>query len=476
MKSGSKREDLELQRTRELAEFIKSLDFTKLSSSVIQSTKYCILDSIGTTVAGSVTPASRIVRDVVAGESGKEGESAVIGSGMKVSCVDAALLNSTSAHSIEMDDFHNKGGVHPGVAVIPAALSVAEKQRSSGSELIAAVIVGYEAMCRIGIVTCVGQLERGFHPTATCGVFGSAAAAGRLWNLDVPVLANALGIAGSFAGGLREWKATGALTKPLQVGRASQNGVFATILALEGYTGPTTVIEGEMGFCHAYAYGREGSLEEAFEGLGKTFEIEHISFKPYASCRHTHPAIDGVLQLKRENSFKMSEIEDILVKISKEMYRGVMWPEERKYKPETLTDAQFSLPFCIAAALSRGNVLLTEFNQESISDPKLLELARRVRAEVSPECEEVYPQLLRQIVEITLSDGRQYVRQVDYCKGEPENPMTKEEFEEKFIRLTSPVIGTSRANRVVEIIHKLEVQEELDELYVLLSGRPNVEG
>lgn len=476
MTRGGTREEPKLEHTRELAAFIKALEFSEIPSDVIRSTKNCILDSIGTAVAGSVTPASRMARDVVAGGAGKEGESTLIGGGMKVSCVDAAMLNGTSAHSIEMDDFHNKGGVHPAVAVIPAALSVAEKKRSTGSELLVAVIVGYEAMCRVGIATCVGQLERGFHPTATCGVFGSASAAGRLWGLDGNELANALGIAGSFAGGLREWKAAGALTKPLQVGRASQNGVFATILASVGYTGPTTVIEGEMGFCSAYSYGNKGNLEEAFDGLGKTFVMERISFKPYASCRHTHPAIDGVIQLKAEHGFEVSEIEDILVKIAKEMYRGVMWPEERKYKPQTVTDAQFSLPYCTAAALSRGNVLLEEFTQGSISDPKLLELASRVRAEVSPECEQVYPQLLRQIVEITLRDGGRYVKQVDYCKGEPENPMTKQEFEEKFLSLASPVIGSSQAARVVEIIDNLEAQEELDGLFELLSGHHSEEG
>ncbi|MFH1934115.1 MAG: MmgE/PrpD family protein [Pseudomonadota bacterium] len=476
MTSGTQPDQLGRPHTTELAQFIKTIQFDELSSKVIQIIKHCILDSIGTAVAGSTTPASRMVRQVVAGRSSIQGESTIIGGGRKISCVDAALLNSTSAHSIEMDDFHNKGGVHPAVAVIPAALSVAEKHQSSGSELLAAVLVGYEAMCRVGIATCVGQLERGFHPTATCGVFGAAAAAGRLWNLDISALANAFGIAGSFAGGLREWKAAGALTKPLQVGRASQNGVLATILASVGYTGPTTVIEGEMGFCRAYAYGSEGSLAEAFAELGQVFEIEHISFKPFASCRHTHPAIDGVLQLKVQQNFEIGEIEDILVKITKEMYRGVMWPEARKYKPETVTDAQFSLPYCVSAALSRGNVLLTEFTQESISDPKLLELAGRVRAVVSPECEEVYPQLLRQIVEITLSNGKQYVRHVDYCKGEPENPMTKEEFEEKFIKLAAPVIGASQADRVVEIIDTLETQKKLDELYTLLAGDASTEG
>ncbi|MFH1933060.1 MAG: MmgE/PrpD family protein [Pseudomonadota bacterium] len=455
--------------TERLAKLAANIRFEEIPETVVSKAKDCILDSIGTAVAGSASPASVMVWDVLSSAGDHTDESTVLGRSMKTSCIDAAFVNGTSAHSIEMDDFHRKGVVHPAVTVIPAALAAAEKQKSKGSELIVAAVMGYEAVCRIGIATGVSQYERGFHPTSTCGVFGAAVASGRLWGLDALSLANALGIAGSFAGGLREWRAEGALTKPLQVGRAAQNGVLGAILASVGYTGPTTVLEGNFGFCGAY--GKRDSLEEAFDGLGDSFEIENISFKPFASCRFTHPAIEGVLRLKAEKEIEPSEIEEVLVKLSREMYRGVMWPEERKYKPETVSDAQFSLPYCIAAALIRGGVLLSEFSSDCIHDPELLELGQRIRAEVCPQCEAVFPDQTRQVVEVTMKDGQKYTYQADYAKGDPENPMTKEELHEKFIRLASPVLGESSAYNVLQIIDNLEAHEDLHRFYELLCSR-----
>lgn len=461
-----------LGATKRLASLATDTEFREIPPEAISCAKNCILDCIGVAAVGSATPASTMVWETISSISGSRGVNAVVvGREGKVTPIDAALVNSTSAHSVELDDFHRKGSVHPAVSVIPAALAIAQQQSSTGAEFLSAVVVGYEVMIRVGMATCVAQFERGFHPTSTCGVFGSAAAAGRLLGLNRLGLAHAFGIAGSFSGGLREWKRDGTLTKPLQVGRATQNGALAAILASIGYTGPATVIEGELGFCRAYANGA-GLLTQALDGLGDVFEIENIAFKPYASGRASHPAIDAVLWLKANEGLRPSEIQGVVVKLAKEMHRAVMWPEDRKYRPETVSDAQFSLPYCVAAALLRGSVLLSEFTPESIRDPDILELAQRVRGEVAPECEEVYPEQILQIVDVTLKGGRRLVRRVDYPKGDPENPMTREELQEKFSRLASPVLGASRAAKVVEIVERIEMYEDLSELYALLSGTP----
>lgn len=455
--------------TERLAKLAANIRFEEIPERVVSRTKDCILDSIGTALAGSTIKPSQILWNVLSTNAPKAQESVVFSRGLRTSCMDAAFLNSTSAHSVEMDDFHRKGLVHPAVTIIPAALAVAEKHNSIGKELIAAVAMGYEAVCRIGIATGVKQYARGFHPTATSGVFGATIAAGRLWNLDDQALANALGIAGGFASGIKEWRVEGTMTKPLQVGRASQNGVLAVALASEGYTGPKTVLEGKFGFCQAY--GTVSKIDEAFEGLGKSFEIEKISFKPFASCRFTHPAIEGVLRLKAEKGIETNRIKEIVVKLPREMYLGVMSPEERKYAPKTMSDAQFSLPYCIAAALVKGNVLLSEFSPECISDPYVLEIAHRVRAEVSPECEEVFPERTRQIVNITMEDAKNYTYQIDYPKGDPENPMSKGDLHEKFEKLAGPILGESSAHEVIQIIGKLEKYDGLSRLYTLLCNR-----
>ncbi len=460
--------------TTRLADFAAKTHFDQIPTAAADRAKDCILDYLGVTVAGSSTPASNIVYKSVSPSSEFDGsKTVVIGHGGGAAPLDAALVNSTSAHAVELDDFHRKGSVHPGVSVIPAALAMAQQYKSTGEEIISAVVVGYEVVIRIGMATCIAQFERGFHPTSTCGVFGSAAAAGRLLGLDGFDLANAFGIAGSFAGGIREWKRNGSITKPLQVGRATQNGGFAAVLVVDGYSGPTTVLEGEMGFCHAFANGPD-LLTKALEDLLQVFEIENIAFKPYASGRACHPAIDAVLWIKTKENLRLSDIQEVKVKLAKEMYRAVMWPEDRKYEPETVSDAQFSLPFCVAAALTKGSVLLSEFSPESLRDPLILELAKKVNAEVSPECEEVYPEKILQIVEITMKNAKRYDCRVDYSKGDPENPMSRRELREKFVRLAAPTLGSTQTDRIAKIVEKMEDYEDMSELYSFLAGNQKV--
>ena len=455
--------------TEKLSKVTADILFEEIPEKTVNLVKDCILDSIGTMLAGTTVSSPQILWNVLSDYVAKTQESAIYNRGLKTSCMDAAFLNSTCAHSVEMDDFHRKGLVHPAVTIIPAALAVAEKQQSIGKELIIAVTMGYEAVCRLGMTTGVKQYARGFHPTATCGVFGAAIAAGRLWKLNDKVLANALGIAGGFASGIKEWRVEGAMTKPLQVGRAAQSGVLAVALASGGYTGPKTVLEGKYGFCQAY--GTVSKIDETFEGLGKSFEIENISFKPYASCRFTHPAIEGVLRLKAEKGIEKHRIKDILIKLPKEMYLGVMSPEDRKYEPKTMSDAQFSLPYCIAAAIVKGNVLLSEFYPECLRDPDVLKIARRVRAEVCPECEDVFPERTRQIVNITMDDSKAYTYKIDYPKGDPENPMSKEDLHGKFKKLVTPILGKTATKDVIEIIGNLEITDDLNPLYRILCKR-----
>ncbi|MGY8960684.1 MAG: MmgE/PrpD family protein, partial [Alphaproteobacteria bacterium] len=257
----------------------------------------------------------------------------------------AALINGTMAHSLDFDDTHAEGSLHSSAPIVPAALAAAEMAGASGKDFIAAIVAGYEVQIRLSLALGPSDhYDRGFHPTATCGVFGATVAAGKLLGLDAAAMENAFGVALSQAAGSMQFLADGAWTKRSHVGQAAQNGLMCAVLASEGFVGPLQAIEGERGFLHAYA--PNGDVSKVMEGLGETWRTLELAVKPYPSCRYTHAAMDALAELRRDHDFDIEDIDSIEIGLPETGWKIVGHPAVDKQNPTSIVDGQFSMPFC----------------------------------------------------------------------------------------------------------------------------------
>jgi 2-methylcitrate dehydratase PrpD len=442
--------------TRTLADFVVNTRYENLPKEVIEHAKVCILDWLGAALAGSLENPARIITSIIEKIGGKE-QSTIIGTHVKTSCINAALANGIFGHAVELDDIHEEAIIHPAAPVLPAALAVAEYTNASGQDFITSIVIGYEVEIRIGMAINPSHYQF-WHTTGTCGTFGATAATGKILGLKSEEMVHALGIAGTQAAGLIE--VFGTMSKPLNPGRAAADGVWAALLAQKGFTSSRTILEAEKGYCRATA--KECDLNKIIEDLGKKFEIVNNIFKIHASCGHTHGAIDAILLLSEKYSIKPEDVDRIVVGT----YPIAVDVVGKNYEPKTASEAKFSLPYCLAAALIYGKVGLTEFSEEKLSDPKIRKLLKKVIVMVDPEC--INARLGCAKVTLYTIDGKAFSCRVDSPKGYPKNPLTKAELERKFMDLASLVLPEERVRRIVEIVSGLEKLERITLLTDLL--------
>ena len=297
----------------------------------------------------------------------------VIGTAARTSPEFAALANGTAAHSVELDDTHQAGSIHPGVVMFSTAIALSEIHPDIDvGQFVAAVVAGYEVATRLGMaLQPKSHYELGFHPTSTCGVFGAAVTAAKLLRLSEEQMLSAVGIAGSMAAGSLEFLADGTWTKRLHPGLAAQNGILAANLAAEGFRGPGTILEGRDGFLSAYS--RKPNPELVTQDLGQDFEILRTSIKPHACCRYMQAPIDGLIELATEHDIHPEQVERVEVAVLEAGWPLVCEPRERKYSPSNVVDAQFSMPFGAAIALHRSRT------PASINSPTRISIRRRLR-------------------------------------------------------------------------------------------------
>ena len=286
----------------------------------------------------------------------------------------------------------------------------------------------------------------------------------------------ALGIAGDQAAGLEEWKADGSWIKRWHSGKASHNGVLAALLAQKGYTGPATIFEGENGFLKAFSYERKYDAKKITDGLGKVYVGHNTGFKPYSSCRFTHQLIEATLNLTQKEKIDPENIKDITVTVCQTLHRTLCTPEERRRRPVTVVDAQFSIPYVVGAALVKHRVLPTEFTEESIKDPKVLEVASKVKGIPSPEYEKAYPDKLCTDLIINMKDGKKYTAYAEIPKGEPSDPryagkpeLFNQDIEDKFRSLLSVLpVYKERTDKIVAEVKNLDKADNILKLTKLL--------
>ena len=429
--------------TRDLADFVVETSYDNLPREVIEHAKVCILDWLGAAIAGSLETPAKIITSIIQKIGGKE-QSTIIGTQVKTSCVNAALANGILGHIVELDDIHEESIIHPAAPVLPAALALAEYTNVSGQDFITSIVLGYDVEIRIGMAINPSHYHF-WHPTGTCGTFGAAAAAGKILGLNTEEMVHALGIAGTQAAGLIE--VFGTMSKPLNPGRAAANGVWAALLAEKGFTSSRNILEAEKGYCKAVA--KEHDFNKITGNLGKKFEIMNNIFKIHASCGHTHGAIDAVLLLRDKYDIEPSDINKIVVGT----YPIAVDVVGKNYETKTPSEAKFSLPYCLAAALIYGKVGLNEFSEEKLIDPEIQKLSKKVTVMVDPE----YINARLGCAKVTLyTSNGEFTCRVDAPKGHPNNPVARTELERKFVDLACLVFSEDRVRKIVEAVNNLE--------------------
>jgi 2-methylcitrate dehydratase PrpD len=418
--------------TKTLASYFARVDFSALDSDALRVTKEHILYTLGTVLAGSSAPGAQ---EVLAGARafGAGQESSVLPCGEKLPAPAAALVNASMAHSRELDINDDRIAYKSSVAAIPAALALAEKIGGvSGKDFLTAVCVGVDFGIRLGLATN----PKPVHAQAIAlGPLAAAVACGKILGLDEAAMANALGIAYCRVSFTGNSTVSPSLTKRLGIGFAAQSGVLAALLASAGFSGAGELFQGKGGYFNFF-YNQEGDYDLILDQLGKRFEIVEVGPKPYPSCRYTHPAVTGVLSLLSKHSIDAENVAEVRVQIGERDMRSVGgWTDEdkkKKCRPQGIVDAQFSIPYTVAATLVHGRLSLDEFTDDKLRSEEILSLASRVKTILNAELDHWPLDVKPQRLEIITRDGKSYSERVDYPKGNPKNPVTSAELVESF--------------------------------------------
>lgn len=440
--------------TAALAAFCATLRFDVLSPRIVERTKDLVLDHLGVALFGSTLPWSAMVRRVAVHE-GARGDSTIYGWG-KTSPRNAALVNGAAAHAIEFDDTHDEAMQHPGCVVIPAAIGMGEALHRDGRQLIAAIVAGYEAECRVGRAIGSEMMSRGFHATAACGVFGAAAAVANLLQVTSTQLDNAFGIAASMSSGVMQFSqdAERNMIKRLHSGLPAERGVLAALLAHEGFTGPAGAVEGRYGVARMLA--GTDHLDAMLEGMGERFEMERISIKLYPCCKQFHSMIEAIEESRAAEQFGAEEVEEIEAVGTRAMIDTHM-----QFRPQSAMAAQYSLPYATAAAIVLDPRDSRSFDAPAIHRPDVLRLADRVRPCWSAELERYFPRKYPGGVRIKLKNGCIVERTVLDARSSPERPISSQDVQRKFESATESLIPERLRADIRGAVAALDVETDV---------------
>ncbi len=451
--------------SQSVARFVSELKLTGVPEAVVSKAKLVFLDTLGIALASSTMDFGRMVLNV-AQKLGGPPASCLIGSPARVAAANAVLANGTLAHGLDYDDTLEEAIVHTGCCAGMTALAVAEELEASGRDLLEAFVAGTEVLCKVGLVAPGKFHARGFHPTALCSTFGAAAAAGKLYRLDATQWAYAFGLCGSQSSGIIEYLADGSWTKRLHPGWSAHGGVIATLLAQEGFCGPTTVFEGTHGFYRSFGGANEYRFEK-FGELGNVWEIPKLTFKSYPCGSISHPYMDCALRLKEKYAPVPDKIVEIVCRTAEGPVHRLWEPLEQKQRPPTSYAAKFSLPFSIAVMLIRGRAGLDEFSDEAIKDDAILSLAKKVRYELDPTID--YPRHFSGHVKIRLEDGTILEENQPHPRGGFESPLPPEEIEDKFRANARLALPAAKVDELLDMIRQLEQLPSITGLTQLLN-------
>ena len=453
--------------TAKLAEFVANLRFEDLPSDVIRLAKNSFLDTLGIALAGATEEAPKILTRFVM-EMGGKTVASVVGQGCRTTSPQAALVNGTAADILGWSDISVIQMNHPSVSVCPAAWAVGEQLGSSGKDVLLAHIVGVEIANKIGAGVRPGLQLKGWHPLGVLNTFGCAAAAGKLLGLGAGGTANALGIAGAEASGMRV--AMGTMSKAYGAGRSAHDGVVSAILASLGYTGPANVIEGRDGFLQTFGDGASGA--GILENLGDPlkFTSPGITLKKFPACTRSHNGIQGVLDLRKQHGFTADDVESVECLVTPAVADYLKFPQ-----PRSKFESKYSMEFCVATALLDGKVVMQSFSDEKVHDPSIAVLMKRVKMTIWPEYAKhgYNPPHAPYgcLVKIRLKDGREVSRQVDQGPWEPATPPSWDDLVEKYRSNAESVLAAGRIDQSIELVSKVENLDDIRPLMDIVRGK-----
>jgi len=450
-----------------IADLAVGMSYKTLPAGAIAYVKTLLLDVLGSMVGTRNLESSRIAR-ATAEELGGPGEATIVGSGKRVAAPNAAFANAIQCYGFDFVDDHNESNAHPSPATIPVSLAVGEWLKINGKELVAAIALGNELVCRLGAAFLGDMYYQGFHPTSTCGTMGTSLSAGKLMKLNRQQLIYTQGIAGSMVSGLMAWNSEGSYTKRLQAGHPAFCGIIAARMAQKGFNGPSDIYEGVDGVLHAYSHQDHYDSKWITEGLGARWEFTTSSIKVYPCCRYSGGHLDACLELVQKYRPDPKKIKKILIRSSN--YTIHLLAKPRKWDPQNVVDGQFSMPYQAAIAFVRGKVGIDEFTEESLRDPQARQLMKCVEVVEDEEFERRYPAQYSSAVTITMEDGIAYTAVVDNPKGDKRNPVTHEDVENKFRSLVDRVFeDESRAKRVIDYVNNIEGSKDVGELVSMVT-------
>lgn len=421
--------------TEVLAAYVAEAQPAALPKRVLKEAERSFLNWVGCAIGGAHHEAVNIALAALSPFSGPA-EASVLGRSERLDVLHAALINGISSHIFDFDDTHLRTVIHPAGPVASALLAYAERRVVRGPEFINALVLGIEVECRIGNAVFPAHYDIGWHITGTCGVFGAAAAIGKLLNLDAERMAWAFGLAASQPVGLREM--FGSMTKSFHPGRAAQNGMTASLLAAHGYTSSVHALEAKRGWLNVLSTSHNPA--ELTEGLGTRYEIEANTYKPFACGIVIHPVIDACVQLHNQG-IEASSIHSVMLHV-----HPLVLELTGKIEPQTGLEGKFSVYHAASVALIEGRGGEQQFSDRAVHNPAVIGLRRRVQAIIDPL---VAPDAAA--VTLTLTDGRVVKKPIKHAIGSLARPMTDADLEAKFSDLAEGSLGTAGTRQLLDL-------------------------
>jgi 2-methylcitrate dehydratase PrpD len=451
--------------TRDLATFAANLKYEDIPAPVVAHMKHCLLDSLGCGLFGATLPWTKKVAEMVLAE-GAQPKSTIYGSRERTSPANAALVNSTACHAYELDDIHKLSMFHPGSIAVPVALALAQAEgKVDGRLLVTALVAGYEVSNRIGMAAGMPLFFRGYHPQGAIGVFTGAATAARLLGLDAEQTQHALGIGGTQAAGLMAAQ-EGSMVKRFHSGRSAQSGVYAALLARNGFTGITDVVEAGYGGFLSTISG-EPKPQYLTAGLGSTWEVLNMGFKPYACVTSIHSALDGLREIMGKNGLTADSIERVDVGLSPMTYVHCAW----EYKAQGVTAAQMNLFFGLGAIAVDGDAFVAQYKDDRVADPRILKFIEKIHAGTDAEIEKLGAKGRHAMrMKVTTKTGNAFETYIEHRRGSPENALSWADMERKFRLLCAECTDEARASRIVDLVQRVETLLSIETLCAEMAG------
>ena len=450
-----------------LIEYLAGLSADAIPRAAVDNAKGCLLDAIGCGLFGASQPWSKIIAAQLFAEQ-SHGASSVFGHGAPLAAPAAALCNGTAIHGFEIDDLLPAALIHPGTVIIPAVLAAAESVDTSGEQLLRAIIIGYEATARLSLAMGMQASNQGFHKTSVVGPVASAIAAGCVLKLSAAHINHAAGIAASMSSGVKAYVAGGGMVKRMHAGWAASSGVRAALLAREGFTGPAGGVDGRYGLLDVFG-GATAQPDQLTQKLGAQWAINDVWFKVYPICGWVQGVVQLLGDMRRDSHGAQPIAADQIKKVVVGTSRFAV-NHNSNPKPTDTMEAQYSIPYCSALALTRDPGDPRAFDADGYTNPALLAIASRVETRVDDECDAVYPQRFGSRVQLHLEGGVVKEALTLDPHGTPADPCSAAELTAKFSRLAalSPLPVDSAA--IARAVHQLDGADSLRDLSRVLRA------